>query len=382
MNNNSYMLVLSSESLKMKENKVVEHMNGTQGGAVAGASLGMMMGGPIGAAIGATFGAGIGAAVDAIFGGSSTSLSVEQEIENLVKSTQSSMVNLITQSIVNISHKIVQEQIATVTNNIDSRNQIDASQIIISNGADFSVDQQNSIKQTVQAILNLTQSSELVTKISSMIKNDIATVLSQNADLSNKVAATSSLLRASKSSGELNAAVDGIKNVLKDVSDMGSVRKDNTTIKNNILNSVTLDASSKADINDYVNTMIKQTIEQKTLNQCVQNTEALNQIYLNNILVEGKNSSFEVIQGNILDAFYECIITSLLSSQNIQNISTETLNSTSASLKQGAKVSNDLAASDKKEDISKSSSYLDNPMGIAILIIIIVVIGIAYFSFK
>jgi hypothetical protein len=320
--------------------------------------------------------------IDLINNKETTSLNAEQTIANFINSTQRSMVNIITQSIINITHDIVQQQIATISSNADLKNNIDASRIIVRNGAVFSIEQQNNLKQTVQAILNLIQSSTLVAKLSSLIKNDINATLSQSADLANKVAATSALLKATKSSGEINNAINGVKDVLKSVADMGTVREDNTTLLNNIVNVINLDSSSRADIDDYVSTMINTTIEQTTINTCVQSSTALNEITLNKILVEGPETSFEIVQENILVALYKCVISSTLKSEDLQNLSTEILNRANLNQTQGANISSDLSAEKTKSDITDSTSLLDSIGGIIVVVIIIIIIGVTMLFMK
>ena len=238
----------------------------------------------------------------------------------------------------------------------------------------MTIEQQNNLKQTVQAILNLISSTELVSELSTLIKNDINSSLSQNADLSNKVAAAATLLKATQNSGEINAAIDGVKGVMKDVTEIGKTRNDTTIIKNNVLNSISLNSESRSDIEDYVDVIIKQQIEQITINDCVNNSNALNEITLRNVILKS-GSKFEIIQENILTALYKCVITSAIKSEDLQNISLDTLNTSITTQTQGATVSNDLSATSEKKDIQTNTSLLDSLGGIFVIIIIIAIIG-------
>ncbi len=349
--------------------QLIEHMTPSSGVLIAGGSIiGSAWMGPIGGAVGALIGAAIGGEKQP------TTLTIDQEIQNFVNSTQQQVVNVITQSIINISHDIVQQQIATITNDTDTKNDLDASEIIVRNGASFSIEQQNNLKTIVQAILNLVQSSELITKLSTLIKNDISSTLSQNSDLANKIAATSALLKAQKNSGELNTAISGIKDVIGGMAELGSTRGDTTIISNKVLNSINLDSSSRADIEDYINNTINITIKQITMNTCIQSNNILNQIYLKQILVDGEGSSFEIIQQNILISFFKCVITSSIKNEDLQNISLDTLNTAALNASQGATVSNDLSATYKKSDISSNSSFLDSSSGTIFAVVLVVII--------
>lgn len=384
MNLNKAVLVIGSDQYtfkNIKNNKLlVEQMSGGTAALVAGGSIagGLAMG-PMGMA----FGALMGVAAGNVFGleKNPTYLSIDQEIQNFLNSTQTQTVNVVTQSIINISHDIVQQQIATITNNTDTKNDLDASEIIVTNGASFSIEQQNNLKTIVQAILNLVQSSELITKLSTLIKNDISSTLSQNADLSNKIAAASELLKLQKNSGELNAAISSMKDIASKMADLGTSRSDTTIIKNKLLNDIKLDSSSRADIQDYINNTINISVNQLTMNTCIQSNNVLNQIYLKQILVEGEGSSFEIIQQNILISFFKCVITSSISNENIQDISVDTLNTAILNSSQGAKVINELSATVKKSDISTYSSLLDSFGGIIVIVIIVVIIiGFKYIT--
>ena len=316
MNINSIGLIIGLSEIT--NNNIIEHMSAKTAGLTAGlavAGLALPPFGPFAGVLGGILG---GNALG--WDKSPTRLTIEQEINNFINTTQQQAINVATQSIINISHSIVQQQIAKITNNTDTKNDIDASEIVITNGASFSIEQQNNLKTIVQAILNLVQSSELITSLSTQIKNDILTTLSQNADLSNKIAAASTLLKSVKNSGELNNAINGIKDIATKIADLGATRADNTVITNSLLNNINLDSSARADINDYIDNTINITINQLTINTCIQSNNILNQVYLKQILVDGENSSFEIIQENILIAYFKCVITSVIKNENLQNI--------------------------------------------------------------
>lgn len=376
MNINSIGLIigLSEFTNNKKENiPIVEHMSAKTAALAAGL-------GAVGTAL-PPFGP-FGGALIGLVGGNilgfeknPTTLTIEQEINNFINTTQQQAINVATQSIINISHSIVQQQVAKITNNTDTKNDMDASEIVITNGASFSVEQQNNLKTVVQAILNLVQSSELISSLSTQIKNDILITLSQNAELSNKIAAASTLLKSQKNSGELNNAISGIKDIASKIADLGTSRADNTVITNSLLNNINLDSSARADINDYIDNTINISIKQLTINTCVQSNNILNQVYLKQIMVDGENSSFEIIQENILLAYFKCVITSVIKNENLQNISIDTLNNAALLASQGAKVSNDLKATKEVSNITSTTSFLDSfsGMGFAIVLVIIIV---------
>jgi len=310
----------------------------------------------------------------------STSLDVRNTINNFVAQTEKQVVNLITQSVADIAHTIVQQQVSKLLNDIDSQNYIDLTDVIIVAGS-FTLEQQNNLKSTVTAIFNIVQSNEIVTQLTNQIKNNIQLSISQNADLANQIAATNSLLKSQKDSGEFNKLVSEAKNVLNSAVDSLSSNSSRTTIKNNLSTKIIFDSDTRANINDYISIKINQNISQLTLNNCVQSNNAFNQINLKKILVEDIESSFEIIQENILISFYRCIVSSLMKTQQLVDLSNDILTNAAIAASQGAKVTNEATAINDKKDITENTSFLDS-LGsmIAIIIIIVIIYGTRQFT--
>jgi hypothetical protein len=319
-------------------------------------------------------GVSLGLALYGAFGeGDSRSLDINQNLNNLVSSTNKQVVNLITQSIVDICHNIVQQQISTLSSNIDSQNQIDLTDIVVTAGS-FTLDQTNNLKITVTAIMNIVQSNDLIISLTKNIKDNINMSLSQNADLSNQIAATNELLKSTKSSGELNTLVNKTKDLSESILGLARNTTDVTKIKNNVSNQVIIDNYTRANIEQYISEKINLDITQSTLNNCIQSNNALNQITLNKILVEDKGSLFEAVQGNILIAFYKCIISSLMKTQVLIDLSNDILNDATLTSSQGVDIDNESKIEIKKEDISSMTSFLDSLSSMIAIIIIIVII--------
>ena len=107
-------------------------------------------------------------------GNNVSSTYIENEISNFIMQQQRSLANVVTQSIINVSHKIIQEQTANIISSASASNILNGYQIIVKNGAKFSVVQQNYLKSNAEAILNLIQDNSLVLNLSNNIKNDIS----------------------------------------------------------------------------------------------------------------------------------------------------------------------------------------------------------------
>ncbi len=339
---------------------------------------GLLIAGGVGAAaiVGGPLGMGaalLGAAL--LFGGEETSrMEVSNTIKNIVENTQKNMVSVATQSTVNVTHTIVQEQIATIVNNVDARNSIEMYEVIVSNGAYLNIEQQNNLQSTVQAILNITTDSKIVSELSSKIKNNIKSTLAQNVDLANNVAASADLIKAQQNDGELNNLVSKAGSIVNTLGSLVSgSNTNNLTVKNDLLNQISQHSEAQTNINNFVATMVNESINQKSLNECTQSSNLSNIIELKQIVVDGPDSTFEIVQGNILNSFYHCVITAALKTEDYQNLGNETLNSSSIDNTQGAKVKNDLKAGYTKIDEKTASSYLDS-MGVAIVVLVVVII--------
>ncbi len=319
---------------------------------------------------------GVGLQAYGMFGpGNSRGVDITQEINNMVESTDKQVVNLITQSVANISHTVIQEQVTSITNNVESQNKIDLTDIVIS-GGQFSLDQQNNLKSIVTAILNVVQSNEIITNLTNQIKDQIKMSLIQNVDLANQIAATNEVLKARKSSGELNSLIDSTKGMVESLLDGFRSQSDEVSLKNYVNNNIKLDNDIEASINNYVEIKINEQISQSTINNCIKTNNLLNIIDLRKILVEGTESSFATVQENMLVSFYRCIISSLMKTQLLIDLSNNIITDSTTTTEQGAKVSNISDIKESKVDTSSTSSYLDSIGTIVGIIIIIVIIFI------
>jgi hypothetical protein len=310
----------------------------------------------------------------------SSSTYLENEVKNFLSQSQSQLANVVTQSIVNISNKIVQEQTANVINNVSAMNTLNATQIIVRNGAKFSVRQENNLKSTVQAVLNITQDNTLATNLSSQIKNDILASLSQNSDISDRLSAAATLLKEQDSSGEINGVINAISDAASNMIDSVKSTEDDNYIKNKVIQNIALRQDAKTNLTNLINNTVNRDIDQRTINNCLQNSSVSNVLNLTKIIVDGKNSSFAITQGNILQAVYKCMISSVIKSSDLQTIANNTLTSSKQDTIQGVKVENEASATASKVKSVKATSWLDSlSSGTGIIIIIVIVVCIIIF---
>jgi len=317
-------------------------------------------------------------------GNSSSSTNITNEVQNFLSQSQNQLVNVVTQSIVNISNKIVQEQTAQVISNVSASNIFNGYQIIVRNGAKFSVIQQNYLKSTVEAIINITQDNKLALSLSNQIKNDILTTLSQNADVSNRLSAAATLLKEQQDSGEINGVVTAVKDIANTLIDSAKATEDENNIRNTLIQKIAMRQDASANLINMINNTINQDIQQSTVNNCLQNSSISNMLTLKKIVIDGKNTNFKVTQGNILDSFYKCMISSTIRSIDLQNISNSILNTAKQMGDQGVTAKNDMSATMSSIDKTFNSSWLDSlsgSIGIIIIVIIVLVAIVIFYKF-
>lgn len=314
-------------------------------------------------------------------GNKSSSTNITNDVQNFLSQSQNELVNVVTQSIVNISNKIVQEQTAQVISNVSASNIFNGYQIIVRNGAKFSVIQQNYLKSTVEAIINITQDNKLALSLSNQIKNDILTSLSQNADVSNRLAAAATLLKEQQDSGEINGVVTAVKDIASTLIDSAKATEDENNIRNKLIQKIAMKQESSANLVNMINNTINQDINQSTVNNCLQNSSISNMLTLKKIVIDGKNSNFKITQSNILDSFYKCMISSTIKSVDLQNISNSILNTAKQTGDQGVTAKNDMSATKSSIDKTINSSWLDSLSGSIGIIVIVIIVLVAIFIF-
>jgi hypothetical protein len=315
-------------------------------------------------------------------GNNVSSTNIENEISNFIMQQQRSLVNVVTQSVINVSHKIIQEQTASIISSASASNILNGYQIIVKNGAKFSVVQQNYLKSNAEAILNLIQDNSLVLNLSNNIKNDVMASLAQNADVSNKLTAAATLLKEQRNSGELNGAISAISDVASKTMNAFKSTEDRNNIINKVIQSYIMKQDAETNLQNLINNTINQNIKQQTISNCVNNSTLSNVINLKKIIVDGPTASFNLTQKNMLDAFYKCVISSTVKSSELQKLSNDLINTSSLTSGQGIKSINDAKITVSSIDSKTATSWLDNLNSMIGIIVIVVVICIIYILYK
>uniref|UniRef100_A0A6C0HWK5 Uncharacterized protein n=1 Tax=viral metagenome TaxID=1070528 RepID=A0A6C0HWK5_9ZZZZ len=311
-----------------------------------------------------------------------SSTNIENEINNFIMQQQRSLANVVTQSVINVSHKIIQEQTASIISSASASNILNGYQIIVKNGAKFSIVQQNYLKSNAEAILNLIQDNSLVLNLSNNIKNDVMASLAQNADVSNKLTAAATMLKEQRNSGELNGAISAISDVASKTIGAFKATEDKNDIINKVVQSYIMKQDAETNLQSFINNTVNQTIKQQTISNCVNNSTLSNVINLKKIIVDGPTASFNLTQKNMLDAFYKCVISSTVKSSELQKLSNDIINTASLTTGQGIKARTDAQITVSSIDSKEAKSWLDSLSGMIGIIIIIAVICVIYIIAK
>ncbi len=311
-----------------------------------------------------------------------SSTNIENEISNFISQQQRALANIVTQSIVSVSHKIIQEQTANVINNASASNILNGYQIIVKNGAKFSIYQQNYLKSNAEAILNLIQDNSLVLNLSNNIKNDVMASLAQNADISNKLSAAATLAKEQRNSGELNSAISAISDVASKAMSAFKATEDKNNIINKVVQQYIMKQDAETNLQNLINNSINQNIQQLTISNCINNSTLSNVINLKKIIVDGPTATFNLTQKNMLDAFYKCVISSTVKSADLLKLSNDIINTSSLTSAQGVKAVNEAKATISSINQNIATSWIDSLTGsIGIIIIVCIVCFIAYMSY-
>jgi hypothetical protein len=315
----------------------------------------------------------MGAVAKSFLGGDEISITVINEIENYVNNTLENMVKIVTESSVKVSTTVLQEQIATIKNDSSSTNIFVLKNVQILDGAKFTMSQMNELNITVSAVFNIIQNNDLVNKIQANIQNDVMATLNQNAELQNDVRNAAYIDAATKTSGEANALLQTLN---KGLDMLGATNTSvSQTIKNHIRNELTNITRNTTDISNFVSTIIENNITQRTVNECFKSTNAYNITSLENVVISGKDTTFESAQKNIINSYYSCFVSSTLSTKVLQDISLDILNKSTVITDQGIDVKNEIDNKLKTDASNTTTSWMDNITTIAIVAAICTAVG-------
>ncbi len=306
---------------------------------------------------------------------SSTATVIQNSCTNTINQVNNQMVKLITETTVNVSTRVLQEEMASIDSNTTASNALTAINIAVLDGATLTINQINKLKVTVGAILNIVEKSDLVNSLTTQITNNVQSSIQQDQSMQDKINAVAQMEKDKDINGEFNNTVSACSDAVNKILSIGSSNSTSNLIQQAIISTVNQNYYSETDIENYVNNIINTNITQRTVNKCLQSNNSLNTSNLKNIVVSGKGSTFDITQQNIIDNYYSCFVSSSISSSDLQSVATGILDQSKQDASQGSSIVDDFTSSLSNITKTLEKSFLDNIQYIVIAIAICVVIG-------
>jgi hypothetical protein len=293
---------------------------------------------------------------------------VVNAVTNIVNETNTQIVKIISQSTVNVTSHILQQQTALIQSDTSATNVINVIGINVINGT-INMNQVNNLKVTVGSILNIVQTSDIVSSISTQISNDVLSQVNQSAALSAQVNAASQITKSQQTDGEANNLIDKLSNLFNFSSNTSE-----SEIENTIISQINETSYSSTDIENYVTNAVKINVTQTTINTCLQSNSVINE-FNSKQPINVYGGTLNVTQTNLINNYFSCFISSQLQSKDLQDLAAGILNQSTTSSGQGATASDTLISSLSQLTSTIEKSFLDNIQYIIIAIVICVLIA-------
>jgi hypothetical protein len=312
-------------------------------------------------------------------GNSSTErTTITNKIEIYIDQTNEQYNKIVKSSITNVMTNASNKQKATVSNDSSAFNDIELSDIHISNMSHMHINVKSTATLTAKALLSITQSETLMQNIANQAQDNIKQSIEAKQDLKSDIQLVSDIQKKKEISGELNKFIDSVQGMVDDLFKGGTTEE--TDIENDVKQQLKTKDVTSSDIKSFIQNSFNTNIDVSSINTCLSNSNASNHITLKGIWIDG-SSSLETIVAAYTTQVQDCIISTLLTTDVVTAL--QNLDSTTADQDTKAGQSADTKTKTDnsiiKSDIVKS--FLDIIMNNLTLIIaiigVVVVLGIA-----
>ena len=296
---------------------------------------------------------------------------VTNKIDIFIEQTNEQYSKIVKSAMTDVVNKASNTQIAKVQNDAGAFNDIEITNVHLSNGAHLNNVLTSKVKLAAKALLSITQDQKIMEQIANQAQDNIKQSIDAKQDLKSDIQLTADLEKKKENSGELNSFINGVTDTINKLVDNG---KDEKTITNEVKQSLIIKDKTDSDIENYIKNSFNTQINMSSINDCLSTSTSSNHLSLDGIWMDGKDTSFD----NIVDAYTEqiqdCIISTLLSTE--MTTALQNLDSTTSDQGVTAGQSSDVKAKTdtKMIDSQKSTSFLDIIM--QNLTIIIAIIGV------
>jgi hypothetical protein len=237
------------------------------------------------------------------------------KIEVTIETTNQNYMNLVNSKTTDVMNTFTQRQVSEIKNNSSALNSATISNLTVTGGSSFNLNQQNELKVIARAILNIQQSSSVISEIVNSSKQQITNALESDTNLQSDLKLANDISKKKENSGEFNTFIDKVQGMVSDL--LGKDVTSETDIENSIKQSLKTENTQTLNINEYVNNTFNNTINQETFNTCSSDTSSGNIITLTNITISG-GSTFETTQKNIVKQTQDCILSASLSVESLE----------------------------------------------------------------
>lgn len=254
-----------------------------------------------------------------------TTTDIQTEVEMEIKNINQTLTNIINEQITTSTMSMVNENIQTSEQGTGGSNLFAGGDLIIGGeGNIFDVNQEVSVSATNNAVLNVVQSTDSMSKLASKINSDVMGKLNNDAGLTQSLQAASDLSTASSKAGGLADMLATVGKTMEAMTKIGQkdevTESNKTTIKNSVKSSIQNTNITDTKIRNTVNSFIENSIKQQSAASCKISAVGNNAATFGDINVTGKNNIGKINQVLSVKALSECVIGAAQTSKMISEV--------------------------------------------------------------
>ncbi len=303
---------------------------------------------------------------------------ITNKIDIYIDQTNEQYNKIVKSAITNVATSASNTQKATVVNDSSAFNDIELSNIHLTNMSHLNTNVKSQATLVAKALLSITQSETLMQNIANQAQDNIKQSIEAKQDLKSDIQLVSDIQKKKENSGELNKFIDTVQGMVDDLFKGGTTSE--TDIENDVKQQLKTTDITSSDIESFIQNSFNTKIDMSSINSCLSHSDASNHVTLDGIWLDG-NSSLDTIVDAYTSQVQDCIISTLLTTDVVtalQNLDTTTANQDTQA-GQSADTNTNAKNTAINSDISKS--FLDIIMNNLTLIIaivgVVIVLGIA-----
>lgn len=236
---------------------------------------------------------------------------IKNEIDIEIKNETENITRIMNESVTNSSMTIINTNAQEMDAKIGAANVANLGELNIGGeGNDILIEQEASVDSIAKATMNLTQNNESANKLATQINTDLMNKIQNDSSLKQSLQAATNLKSEASTAGGLNDMIKNVTDMVGKMVQPGQNVSENqkTEIKNSIKNSISNRTVNENDIKNIITSNINNTIDSRNLAACKSTTNANNEMNLDRLNVKGKNNKVKIGQSVTVKAAVDCII--------------------------------------------------------------------------